>query len=167
MKKIFTLVALLMTMATSTTLLQSCGDDAEDEVVVATPVAKEVAGTYTGDGTMTVMGQKSEYPGVSYVLEVKDDNTVNLIIPATGEGAMSFPDLKVEGIAVTKLSDGTYKLADTEYTGSVVVNEATKKYSVTLEGSTISGTTLKLNYSLQYGSMPMAMVTTFEGTKAN
>ncbi len=166
MKKLFTLMAFVLAFVSTTAVFQSCSSD-DDETPATTAAAKEVAGTYTGDGKMTVMGSSFDYPSVSYVLEVKDDNTINLTIPATGEGNMRFPDLKVEGIGVTKATDGTYKLADVEYKGSVTVDGNTKNYTVTLESSTVSGSTLKLNYSLQYGSMPMAMVTTFEGTKSN
>lgn len=162
MKKFFSMMALILAMACTTLAFNSCNNDDDTP---ATPAAAEVAGTYTGNGTMTVMGQSFDYPNVAYTLTAKDETTLTLTIPATGEGSMKFPDLKVENISVKKASDGTYQLGETEYNGSVTVDGATKNYTVTVANSTISGSTLKLNYSLQYGSMPMAMVTTFEGTK--
>ncbi len=162
MKKFFSLMALVLAMVCTNVAFNSCSDDDD---AAATPAAAEVAGTYSGNGTMTVMGQSFDYPNVSYTLTAKDESTVTLTIPATGEGSMKFPDLKVENISVTKASDGTYTLGETEYKGTVTVDGATKNYTVTVASSSVSGSTLKLNYSLQYGAMPMAMVTTFEGTK--
>lgn len=162
MKKFFSLMALVLAIVCTNVAFNSCSDDDD---AAATPAAAEVAGTYSGNGTMTVMGQSFDYPNVSYTLTAKDESTVTLTIPATGEGSMKFPDLKVENISVTKASDGTYTLGETEYKGTVTVDGATKNYTVMVASSSVNGSTLKLNYSLQYGAMPMAMVTTFEGTK--
>lgn len=141
-------------------MFSSCGDD-DDEI--QTPAAKEIAATYTSNLEMTVMGETSTTEGAVLKIEAVDDNTVKVTLPASGSGMMSLPALEVPSVTVSG-SNGSYAFAKENYTGTVTVNGAEKNYTVTLQG-TFKDNTLTVNYSLQYGKMPAAMVGKFIATK--
>ena len=167
MKKFMSIAAIFVAMV-STVLFTSCGsDDSNGSTEVPTAAAaEEVAGTYTCNGTLTVMNKENKVTDASYKFEKKTDNTVTLTIPATGEGAKAFPDLPVEGVSVTKNDDGTYDLSLEK--GTYTTSEAGEDKSYTIEaltGTVKSDGTIVLAYSLQYGVMPMPMVATLTGTK--
>lgn len=164
MKKFMSIAAIFMAMV-STAVFTSCGSDDNPEVPTAA-AAEEVAGTYTCNGTLTVMSQVSDVTNASYKFEKKTDNTVTMTIPATGSGAMAFPELPVEGVSATKNTDGTYALSLAKGTGTVSVDGKDKNYTIqNLTGTVKSDGTISLAYSLQYGTMPMPMVMVLTGTK--
>ncbi len=159
MKKFKTMLAMMLALVSMCVAFTSCGDDDDD---VQTPAAKEVAGTYVSNLDMTVMGEASTYENATVKIEVVDETTVKITLPACGEGMMALPALEVPAVKVTG-SNGAYALAQ-DYTGTVTVNGADKNYTVKLAG-TFKDNKLTLNYSLQYGKMPAAMIGTFEATK--
>lgn len=122
--------------------------------------AEAVADTYVSTLNMTVMGESSAYENATVQVDVVDENTVKITLPACGEGAMALPALEVPAVKVEG-SNGDYSFAVSDYTGTVTVNEAEKNYTVTLQGTYKDGK-FTLNYSLQYGKMPMAMIGKFE-----
>ena len=125
--------------------------------------AKEIAGTYTSSLDMTVMGQASTYDNLTMKIEAVDDATVKVTLPACGEGMMALPALEVPAVKVSG-SNGAYAFAQENYAGTITVNGAEKKYTVTLQG-TLKDKTLTVNYSVQYGKMPMPMIGKFVCTK--
>lgn len=162
------MLAIMMAMACVVSFV-SCGDDDDDNSnngsnnggEEVSGIAKTIEGEYTGDETITVMGS-GDTETATYKVEATGASTITIIIPGGGGGAMSYPDLPVEGLSVA--SDGTFS---GEYAGSVSKEDGSvKAYSCTMSGKYVDGV-LTLNGSLKYGNMPMAMVIKFEGQKGS
>ena len=161
MKKFkFSFAAMMVAMLTFCVFFTSCSSD-DDPVAVA--AAKEIAGSYTSSLDMTVMGQASTYDNLTMKIEAVDDATVKVTLPACGEGMMALPALEVPAVKVSG-SNGAYAFSQENYAGTVTVNGAEKKYTVTLQG-TLKDNTLTVKYSVQYGKMPAAMIGEFVATK--
>ena len=160
MKKFKTMMAMMLALVSMCVVFNSCSSDDDNDTVVA---AKEIAGSYTGNMEMTVMGETSPYDNVTMKIEVVDDATVKVTLPACGEGMMALPALEVPAVKVSG-SNGAYAFAQENYAGTITVNGAEKKYTVTLQG-TLKDKTLTVNYSVQYGKMPMPMIGKFVCTK--
>lgn len=160
MKKFKTMMAMMLALVSMCVAFSSCSSD-DDPVAVA--AAKEIADTYTGSLDMTVMGQASTYDNVTLKIEAVDDATVKVTLPACGEGMMALPALEVSAVKVSG-SNGAYAFSQESYAGTITVNGAEKNYTVTLQG-TLRDNTLTVNYSVQYGKMPMPMIAKFVCTK--
>ena len=161
MKKFkFSFAAMMVAMLTMCVAFTSCSSDDDNDTVAA---AKEIAGSYTSTLDMTVMGQASTYDNLTMKIEAVDDATVKVTLPACGEGMMSLPALEVPAVKVSG-SNGAYAFSQENYAGTVTVNGAEKKYTVTLQG-TLKDKTLTVSYSVQYGKMPMPMIGKFVATK--
>ena len=156
MKKFKTMMAMMLALVSMCVAFSSCSSD-DDPVAVA--AAKEFAGTYTGSLDMTVMGTASTYDNLTMKIEAVDDATVKVTLPACGEGMMALPALEVPAVKVSG-SNGAYAFSLESYAGTVTINGAEKKYTVTLQG-TFKDNTLTVNYSVQYGKMPMPMIGKF------
>lgn len=161
MKKFKTMMAMMLALVAMCVTFTSCGDDDDDNKV--TPAAEYVAGSYVSDLSMTVMGSKSTYENAEVKIEKVDDQTVNVVLPAAGEGDMALPSITVPTLKVTG-SNGSYAFSVEGYQGSMEVNGENKKYTVTLSGAFANGK-LTLDYQLQYGRMPMPMIGKFEASK--
>lgn len=161
MKKFKSMMAMMLALVSMCVAFASCSSD--DDNNAATPAAAEVAGTYVSNLDMTVMGESSTYENATVKIEKVDDSTVKITLPACGEGMMALPALDVPAVKVVG-SNGNYALTQEKYQGTVTVNGAEKNYTVTLQG-TLANNTLTLNYSLQYGKMPAAMVGKFVANK--
>ena len=165
MKKFKTMMAMMLALVSMCVAFSSCSSD-DDPVAVA--AAKEIAGTYTGSLDMTVMGTASTYDNLTMKIEAVDDATVKVTLPACGEGMMALPALEVPAVKVPAVkvsgSNGAYAFSQEDYAGTITVNGAEKKYTVTLQG-TLKDKTLTVNYSVQYGKMPMPMIGKFVCTK--
>lgn len=160
MKKFKTMMAMMLALVSMCVAFSSCSSD-DDPVAVA--AAKEIADTYTGSLNMTVMGEASTYDNLTMKIEAVDDATVKVILPACGEGMMALPALEVPAVKASG-SNGAYAFSQENYAGTITVNGAEKKYTVTLHG-TLKDKTLTVNYSVQYGKMPMPMIGKFVCTK--
>lgn len=159
MKKFkFSFAAMMVAMLTMCVAFTSCSND--DDPVAA---ASEVAGTYVDSLQLTVMGSTSTYKDLEVKVEAASDETVNIILPAYGEGRMALPSLTIPAVKVAG-SDNNYAFGVTDYKSSVEVNGATKEFTMTLQGTYVAGK-LTLNYTLVYGTMPMPMVCKFVATK--
>lgn len=159
MKKFKTMMAMMLALVSMCVAFSSCSSD--DNVAVA--AAKEIADTYTGSLNMTVMGEASTYDNLTMKIEAVDDATVKVTLPACGEGMMALPALEVPAVKASG-SNGAYAFSQENYAGTITVNGAEKKYTVTLHG-TLKDKTLTVNYSVQYGKMPMPMIGKFVCTK--
>lgn len=159
MKKFKTMMAMMLVLVSMCVAFSSCSSD-DDPVAVA--AAKEIAGTYTGSLDMTVMGTASTYDNLTKI-EAVDDATVKVTLPACGEGMMALPALEVPAVKASG-SNGAYAFSQENYAGTITVNGAEKKYTVTLHG-TLKDKTLTVNYSVQYGKKPMPMIGKFVCTK--
>lgn len=161
MKKFkFSFATMMVAMLTMCVAFTSCSSD-DDPVAVAT--ASKVAGTYVDSLQLTVMGSTSTYKDLEVKVEAANEETVNIILPAYGEGRMALPSLTIPAVKVAG-SDNNYAFGVTDYKSSVEVNGATKEFTMTLQGTYVAGK-LTLNYTLVYGTMPMPMVCKFVATK--
>lgn len=160
MKKFKTMMVMMLALVSMCVAFSSCSSD-DDPVAVA--AAKEIADTYTGSLNMTVMGTASTYDNLTMKIEAVDDATVKVTLPACGEGMMALPALEVPAVKVS-CSNGAYAFSQESYAGTITVNGAEKNYTVTLQG-TLRDNTLTVNYSVQYGKMPMPMIGKFVCTK--
>ncbi|MBO4822107.1 MAG: hypothetical protein J5548_11685 [Prevotella sp.] len=142
--------------------LCSCGDD-DDEPEAA--VATQVAGSYTGNEVIMVMGEESSNVTTTYEFTKASDITVNMTIPESGEGAMLIPKLVVKNIPVAKNGNSIAgKLAS--YTGTVTTSSGSEKaYTVSNVTLLMNDKTMVATFSVKYGNMPMSMETTFTGTR--
>ena len=161
MKKIVT-----MTMAARAFVmsLSSCSKDDDDNKVEA--VATQVAGSYSGNEVVMVMGEESSNDTKTYVFAKASDTSVDLTIPEMGMGGhMSIPALPVKNIALTKSGNTITGKLDS-YEG-VVTNASgdEKNYTISNIALVFSDKTIAVTFSLKYGNMPMTMDTTFSGTK--
>ena len=156
MKKFkFSFAAMMVAMLTMCVAFTSCSNDDDDTVAAA----KEIVGSYTGNLAMTVMGQASSHDNITMKIEAVDNATVKVTLPAFGEGMMALPVLEVPAVKVSG-SNGAYAFSQENYAGTVTVDGAEKKYTVTLQG-TLKDNTLTVKYSVQYGKMPAAMIGEF------
>lgn len=146
--------------------LSSCGGDDD---VPETPAANQVAGNYAGTETLTVDGEADESDEVIQITKVTD-TTVDLVLPAYGEGMMTIPELPVKNIVVAKKGDdisGT--ITGGTYTGTVTNSKGEEKtYTVNdfvlLYNET--NKTLILTFKMKYGNMPFVFEGLFVGEKS-
>ena len=160
MKKIMTMTLAAMAFVMS---LSSCSKDDDDNKVEA--VATQVAGSYSGNEVVMVMGEESSNEVKTYVFVKASDTSVDLTIPQVGMGMMTIPALPVKGISLTKSGNTITGKLDS-YEG-VVTNASgdEKNYTISNLALVFSDKTTAVTFSLKYGNMPMTMDTTFTGTK--
>lgn len=153
---------LLMALAASVLALASCNK--LDPVV---PAADQLAGNYNGTYSLSVMGSADEGTA-TFVISKVDDNTITLTTPAVGEGMMALPALTTSNLTITKsTSEGKdiFTASADKLSGTITVNGEEKAYNFTDLAIAGDGSSVSINYSLQYGRMPMAMVFKFTGNK--
>ena len=141
----------------------SCSsDDDEDEMAVA----EQVAGSYTGQEIISVMGEVSSDVVTNYEFTKATDTTIDMLIPASGEsGMMMIPALPVKGLTLTK-NGNTITGRAASYAGTVTnASGAEKAYTITNIAVVFHDKNVAVTFSLKYGSMPMLMETTFTGIK--
>ena len=159
--KIRSFMTMMVAAAALVIGVSSCGDD-KDEPEVA--VAAQVAGSYTGNEVMTVMGEPDESVK-TFEFTKATDISVDMTIPEYGEGMMSLPALPVKGITLTKNGNN---IAGTlaSYTGSVKNTDgAEKAYTVSNVTVLFNDKNVVVTFSLKYGNMPFDFVGQFTGTK--
>ena len=160
MKKFMTMTLAAVAFVFS---MGSCSSS-DDEPEVA--VAAQVAGSYSGNEVVVVMGEESSNETKTYVLAKSSDASVDMTIPEMGMGGhMTIPALAVKNIPLTK-SGSTITGKFDKYEG-VVTNAAgdEKNYTISNLALVSSDKTVAVTFSLKYGNMPMSMETTFTGTK--
>ena len=144
--------------------MTSCSSSSDDEPEVA--VAEQVAGSYSGNEIVMVMGDESSNETKTYVLAKASDTSIDMTVPEIGMGGMmTIPALSVKNIPLTKIGNTITGKFD-KYEG-VVTNAAgdEKNYSISNFALVFSDKTVAVTFSLKYGNMPMSMETTFTGTK--
>lgn len=156
-----------MTMAMAAVAIvmgvSSCSSDDDDDKDVA--VATEVAGQYTGQEVITVMGEVSSDDTKTYQIVKATDNTVDLTVPESGEGMMAIPSFTIKSIPLAK-NGKTISGGLPTYAGTVTnAQGAEKAYSINGLTILVNEKTAVVAFSLKYGNMPMTMETQFTGTK--
>ena len=126
-------------------------------------VAEQVAGSYTGQEIISVMGEVSSDVVTNYEFTKATDTTIDMLIPASGEsGMMMIPALPVKGLTLTK-NGNTITGRAASYAGTVT--NASGAYTITNVAVVFHDKNVALTFALKYGSMPMLMETTFTGIK--
>lgn len=143
--------------------MSSCSSDDDEKV---TPAATEVAGSYSGQEIVMVMGEESSNETKIYSFEKVTDTSVDMLIPEMGMGGhMSIPALQVKNIPLKK-NGNTIGGELASYAGTVInADGAEKAFTITGLVILIDGNNIAVTYSLKYGNMPMSMETTLIGTK--
>ena len=159
-KRFMTMMVALTAIVLGTS---SCSSDDDDSKVA---VATQVAGSYSGNEVIMVMGEESSNETKTYSFTKATDVSVNMMVPEMGMGGhMTIPALPVKNIPLKK-NGNTIGGELASYTGSVTnADGAEKAFTITGLVILIDGKNIVVTYSLKYGSMPMSMETTFIGTK--
>lgn len=147
-----------MALLASGASLLSCSDNNDDKP--ATPAAKEITGTYKGDMTSSVMGSESVFEDMTVTVAAPDAATATLTISSFGNPPMQIPGITISGVKVSG-EDGVYTLTTTAFSGQA---DSGTTYSGTAKGSYADGT-IDIQFSLQYGAMPMPLICSFAGKK--
>ncbi|MBQ2674965.1 MAG: hypothetical protein IJG07_09845 [Prevotella sp.] len=160
MKRFMTMTLAALAFVVS---MSSCSKD-DDAPEVA--VAELVAGTYSGNEIVMVMGEESSNETKIYSFEKVTDTSVDMLIPEMGMGGhMSIPALQVKNIPLKK-NGNTIGGELASYAGTVInADGAEKAFTITGLVILIDGNNIAVTYSLKYGNMPMSMETTLIGTK--
>ncbi len=160
MKRFMTMTLAALAFVVS---MSSCSKD-DDASEVA--VAEQVAGTYSGNEIVMVMGEESSNETKIYSFEKVTDTSVDMLIPEMGMGGhMSIPALQVKNIPLKK-NGNTIVGELASYAGTVInADGAEKAFTITGLVILIDGNNIAVTYSLKYGNMPMSMETTLIGTK--
>ena len=139
----------------------SCGSD-DDEPELA--VAVQVAGSYTGEEIMTVMGEPDQGTK-TFVFTKSSDTSVDMTIPEYGEGKMSLPALPVKNITLTQNGNTiTGRLAS--YEGTVTTSDGSEKaYTVSDITIIFNDNKVVVTFTQKYGNMPFDFAGQFTGTK--
>ena len=158
-KSFMTMTIAAMAFVMSMSSCSSSNDDAPE-----TPVANQVAGSYTGTEVMTVSGEADENTE-TFEFTKATDVSVDVTLPEYGEGMMTVPAMPVKGISLTKSGNTiTGKLA--KYEGTVKNAKGDEKsYTVTDFVVIFNDKTVVLTFKMKYGNMPFDFEGQFTGTK--
>lgn len=161
--KIKSFMMMLVAAATVVMSFTSCGSD-DDEPQV--PVATQVAGSYTGNEIVIVMGDESSNDTKTYQFTKVSDTSIDMTVPEMGMGGMmTIPAFPVKNIPLTQ-NGNTITGKAASYSGTVKnAKGEDKAYTVSNVALMFSDKNVVVTYSLKYGNMPMAMETTFTGIR--
>lgn len=157
MKKFKHFATLILLSVLFVTVAASCSDDDDEPAAAA---AKEIAGTYNGDISCTVMGSESIFEDKTCVVTATSDTEVSITIDSFGEAPMALPSITVEGLKVTG-ADGIYAVEAAPFSGTT---DAGKNYSGTIKLAYTNGVVV-IDFQLQYGAMPMPLICSFTSQK--
>ena len=159
--KIKSLMTMMVAAAAFVFGVSSCGSD-DDAPEVA--VAEQVAGSYTGNEVMIVMGEPDESTK-TFEFTKATEVSVDMMIPEYGEGMMALPKMQVKNIPLTKNANTiTGKLA--KYEGTVTnASGAEKAYTVSDLVVIVNNKTAVVTFKLKYGNMPFEFEGQFTGLK--
>ena len=167
---------MMMTMAAVALVfgVSSCGGDDDVPPVPESPVADLLVGSYSGTEIMTVSGDIDESDKV-FQFTKANDTTVDMVIPAYGEGMMTLPELPVKGIILAKQDEyiaGVLPINPTtgtaSYSGTVKNAKGEEKTYVVSDFMVLySGkdNAIMVTFKLKYGNMPFDFDGVFTGKK--
>ena len=155
----------MMTMAAMAFVFGMSSCSSSDDDAPETPLAEQVAGSYSGNEIFVVDNEESSNETKTYKLTKITDASVDLQIPEVGMGMMTIPSFPIKGISLSK--DGnTVKGKLASYEGSVKgADGSDKAYTITDLAALFSDKTVVVTYSLKYGRMPFPFTCTFTGTR--
>ena len=161
---------MMMTMAAVALVfgVSSCGGDDDVPPVPESPVADLLVGSYSGTEIMTVSGDIDESDKV-FQFTKANDTTVDLVIPAYGEGMMTLPELPVKGIILVKEDTNIAgALPLSSYTGTVKNAKGEEKTYVVSDFMVLYDSeknAIMVTFKLKYGNMPFDFDGVFTGKK--
>ena len=154
--------------------VSSCGGDDDVPPVPESPTANLVAGNYSGTETMTVSGDEDKND-VIFQFTRATDSTVDMVIPAYGEGMMTLPELPVKGIILAKQDEyiaGVLPINPTtgtaSYSGTVKNAKGEEKTYVVSDFMVLYDSeknAIMVTFKLKYGNMPFEFNGVFTGQK--
>lgn len=156
MKKFFLFALLLLSGVCC-----GCGDDDDP---VTQNVAKDLAGSWVGPMNCRVMNTDIPFENYLVTITPVSDDAVNIVLSSFTYDVMhlTIPDIPVKNVPVTYGgTTTTYSLQETNYSGKDALG---KNFTGVLRGTMKDGH-LSLQYTLQYGSMPMPMNITLEADR--
>ena len=154
---------MMMTMAAVVFVMSMSSCSSSDDDPEA-PVANQVAGSYTGTETLTVMGEAEE-SSETIEFTKATDVSVDVTLPKYGEGMMTVPALPVQGISLTKSGNTvTGKLA--KYEGTIKTTDGSEKaYTISDIIVIFNDKNVVMTFTQKYGNMPFAFEGQFTGTR--
>ena len=154
---------MMMTMAAVAFVMSMSSCSSSDDDPEA-PVANQVAGSYTGTETLTVMGEAEE-SSETIEFTKATDVSVDVTLPKYGEGMMTIPALPVKGISLTKSGNTvTGKLA--KYEGTIKTTDGSEKaYTISDIIVIFNDKNVVMTFTQKYGNMPFAFEGQFTGTR--
>ena len=155
--KSFLLMALMALFVTS------CSDDDD-----AVNYAMEIAGTYAGENAVSVGKVSMDPYTASFKIEGQADGKATVLLPGTvfkmgPNREMKLPDITLKDVEVIFNGDNNgYTLKHAAFVQKVDDTSYTNNIGLT---GTIKDNKITVDYDLQPGAMPMAIVFKFVGTK--
>jgi len=165
MKKIFSLMAMVVMMTAMSVMTTACSDD--DNGGDVSYVAGDVQGEYAGVMNMSVPAQPSiAIPPFDTTVKISaQDNGMAVISLPKATYVMNgrelvIPGFELENVPVVKSGYGAYVV------GPAVINREVGGLECKgMLGGTISGGRFSLEYSMKVGKMPFDLVFEFAGEK--
>lgn len=158
MKKIKTMMAMMMALVAMCVTFSSCSSDDDPAPAAA---SAQVVGTYEGDMTVKVSTSESTSENMTFQVVKVDDTHVKVVLPAFGEAPMALPSITADNLPVTG-SDGSFTIPASTFDQTL---ENGKKVSNTAITATFKDGKMNIQFALQYGNMPLVMNCTSEATK--
>ncbi len=149
--------------------MSSCSSSSNDDTP-ETPLAAQVAGSYSGKEVVMVNNEESSNETKTYEFTRANDVSIDIVIPEIGMGMMSIPAVPVKGILLTNSGNTiTGKLAvepSEPYTVTVKNGKGEEK-ECTVKNLVVkfSDKTVAATLSLKYGNMPFWLDYQYTGTK--
>ncbi|MBO8485689.1 MAG: calycin-like domain-containing protein, partial [Bacteroidetes bacterium] len=124
-------------------------------------LAEEVAGTYSGTFTMSVMGSPAGSENLDCTVSAATDNTVDIVLDQfTAMGSTQF-SLSAEGVSVAD-ADGGYSL-----TGSIDTMSGETHITGSVSGTVGKDGSAEITFEFTPGAMPMSITGVFTSPARN
>ncbi len=135
--------------------MASCEKNDEPEI----NLAQDIAGVYNGQLTLSV-GSTAMDPVENSKVTIKhqENGKAEVTLAGFGEGAMSFQDIVIKDVVVTKGGNDTYSLV-----GDIDAMSGTTNVTGKVEGTVIKGGKANITFTLKPGAMPMSINAVFNG----
>ena len=144
-----------LTMLVAVLCMASCEKKDEPEI----NPAQDIAGVYNGQLALSVGNTALDPVENSKVtIQHQEGGKAEVTLAGFGEGAMSFQDIVIKDVVVTKGGNDTYSLV-----GVVDAISGTTKVTGKVEGTVIKGGKANITFTLKPGAMPMSIHAVFIG----
>ena len=158
MKRLISAIAVIASVAA----VFACNkNEGKEEAPAGTALAQEVAGTYSGTFTMSVMGSSVGSENLDCTVSAATDNTVDIVLDQfTAMGSTQF-SLSAEGVSVAE-ADGGYSL-----TGSIDTMSGETHITGSVSGTVGKDGSAEITFEFTPGAMPMSITGVFSSPARN